>query len=80
MKDRHFQIQNVEAAIYIQKLWRGHIVRATIGVEIQAKIVAARRLTRFCRRKLQLAQFKKVIKEYKNHLSVLIQRYLRGYV
>ena len=72
LKDRHFQLKNVEASVYIQKMWRGYRMRSTVGVEIRAKRAAALRLTRFVRKRKQLKMFKNLAKDYKNFVAVVI--------
>ena len=61
-------------------MWRGYKIRSTVGVEIAAKRAAALRLTRFIRRRKNIRQFRNLAKDYKNYVSIVIQRYLRGFM
>lgn len=72
LKERHFELTNVQAAILIQKMWRGYKTRQTAGRAYQDKARGAALISRIWRSKKRITTFRNLAMDYKNHAAVQV--------
>ena len=78
IKERHVEMRSVQAAILIQKMWRGVQIRRTIGKVLKEKVEAAAMVSRIWRSKRRIQTFRTLASDYKNFMATKLQRYMKG--
>ena len=80
MKRRHARLVNAEAAAKIQKIARGFITRLLVRPIIMKRRAACIVIQRFFKRYSRMKNMRDKLFNLKYYASVVIQKYLRGYL